>query len=71
AEPDELRRWLVSQNPPKGPTGHSMAELIVVTGGAKPEISILDSEERVPWAGHSARYATPEIYREIKRHKTT
>ena len=48
-----------------------MAELIVVTGGAKPEISILDSDERVPWAGHSARYATPEIYREIKRHKTT
>ncbi|RUV21233.1 ligase-associated DNA damage response DEXH box helicase [Mesorhizobium sp. M7A.F.Ca.MR.245.00.0.0] len=71
AEPDELRRWLVSQNPPKGSTGLSMAELIVVTGGAKPEISILDSEERVPWAGHSARYATPEIYREIKRHKTT
>ncbi|RVA10212.1 DEAD/DEAH box helicase, partial [Mesorhizobium sp. M7A.F.Ca.US.002.01.1.1] len=71
AEPDELRRWLVSQNPPKGSTGHDMAELIVVTGGAKPEISILDSEERVPWAGHSARYATPEIYREIKRHKTT
>ncbi|TIT44037.1 MAG: DNA ligase-associated DEXH box helicase, partial [Mesorhizobium sp.] len=66
AEPDELRRWLVSQNPPGG-----MAELIVVTGGAKPEISILDSEERVPWAGHSARYATPEIYSEIKRHKTT
>ncbi|RWF64736.1 MAG: DEAD/DEAH box helicase, partial [Mesorhizobium sp.] len=66
AEPDELRRWLVSQNPPGG-----LAELIVVTGGAKPEISILDSEERVPWAGHSARYATPEIYSEIKRHKTT
>ncbi|TPI52865.1 MULTISPECIES: ligase-associated DNA damage response DEXH box helicase [unclassified Mesorhizobium] len=71
AEPDELRRWLVGQNPPKNTASPEMAELIVVTGGAKPEISILDSEERVPWAGHSARYATPEIYREIKRHKTT
>ena len=42
AEPDELRRWLVSQNPPKA-RQPDMAELIVVTGGAKPEISILDS----------------------------
>ena len=66
AEPDELRRWLVSQNPPE-----TMAALIIVEGGAKPDISILNSEERVPWAGHSARYATPEIYDAIKRHKTT
>jgi len=66
AEPDELRRWLVGQNPPG-----EMAGLITVEGGAKPDISILDSRERVPWAGHSARYATPEIYDQIKRHKTT
>ncbi|MEP9396794.1 ligase-associated DNA damage response DEXH box helicase [Mesorhizobium sp. KR2-14] len=48
-----------------------MADLIEVAGGAKPEISILDSEEHVPWAGHSARYAIPEIYDAIRRHKTT
>ena len=66
AEPDELRRWLVSQNPPG-----EMAGLITVAGGAKPDISILESQERVPWAGHSARYAIPEIYEEIRRHKTT
>nr|MBA3448246.1 DEAD/DEAH box helicase [Pseudaminobacter sp.] len=66
AEPDELRRWLVSQNPPG-----DMAGLIIVAGGAKPEITILDSEEHVPWSGHSARYATPEIYEAVKRHKTT
>ncbi|MHA6687007.1 ligase-associated DNA damage response DEXH box helicase [Mesorhizobium sp. A556] len=66
AEPDELRRWLVSQNPPG-----EMASLITVEGGAKPDITILDSEEHVPWAGHSARYATPEIYDAIKRHRTT
>jgi len=48
-----------------------MAALITVEGGAKPDISILDSRERVPWAGHSARYAIAEIYAEIKRHKTT
>ncbi len=66
AEPDELRRWLVPQNPPGG-----MAGLVTVAGGAKPDISILDSQERVPWAGHSARYAIPEIYEAIKRHRTT
>ena len=66
AEPDELRRWLVSQNP-----AGEMADLITVTGGAKPEITILDSEERVPWSGHSARYAIPEVYDAIRRHRTT
>ena len=48
-----------------------LAGLVTVAGGAKPDISILDSEQRVPWAGHSARYAVPEIYEEIRRHKTT
>nr|WP_295463765.1 ligase-associated DNA damage response DEXH box helicase [Mesorhizobium sp.] len=66
AEPDELRRWLVSQNPPG-----EMADLITVEGGARPVITILDTEERVPWAGHSARYAIPAVYDEIRRHKTT
>ncbi|KQZ82994.1 DNA ligase-associated DEXH box helicase [Mesorhizobium sp. Root157] len=86
AEPDELRRWLVSQKPShqahentvEGPAGFTssqpsqpMAGLITVAGGAKPEISILESRERVPWAGHSARYAIPEIYEAIRRHKMT
>ncbi len=66
AEPDELRRWLVPQNPPG-----DLSELITVEGGAKPHITILDSEERVPWAGHSARYAIPDVYDEIRKHKTT
>jgi len=38
-----------------------LADLVVVKGGAKPEISILDSDERIPWSGHTARYAYPEI----------
>ena len=66
AEPDELRRWLVEQD-----GGGSMAGLVTVDGGAKPEISILDSDERVPWAGHSSRYAIPDIYEAIRQHKTT
>jgi ATP-dependent helicase Lhr and Lhr-like helicase len=27
--------------------------------------------ERVPWSGHSALYAIPEVYEEIKRAKMT
>jgi ATP-dependent Lhr-like helicase len=68
AEPDELRRWLV----PQWRDGAApLAELITVTGGAKPNISILDSDERVPWAGHTARYAIPEVYQAVKQHRTT
>jgi len=51
--------------------GEHLADLITVDGGAKPHITILDADERVPWAGHSARYAIPAVYDEIKRHKTT
>src|SRR5690606_29183836 len=66
AEPDALRRWLVPQNP-----AGAMADVITVTGGAKPVITILDSEQRVPWAGHSAQYAISEVYAAIKAHRTT
>lgn len=66
AEPDELRRWLVPQD-----AARAMADLITVAGGAKPQITILESRERIPWAGHSARHAMPEVYEEIRRHKTT
>ena len=57
--------------PSRGRGASPMAELITVAGGAKPNISILDSEERVPWAGHMARYAIPEIYDAVKQHQTT
>ncbi len=48
-----------------------MSGLITVDGGAKPEITILKSRERVPWSGHSARYAMGEVLEAIKAHKTT
>lgn len=66
AEPDELRRWLVSQA-----GGPALSSLVEVAGGARPVITILDSHERVPWAGHSARYAIDDIYAAVKAHRTT
>ncbi len=66
AEPDELRRWLVEQD-----GAGAMAGLVTVAGGARPDISILDSHEHVPWAGHSSRYAVPDIYEAVRAHRTT
>jgi ATP-dependent helicase Lhr and Lhr-like helicase len=69
AEPDELCAWLVSQEPAGS---RNLADKIVVEGGAQPDLSILEPPEaRVPWQGHTALYALPAIYEEIKRHKTT
>ncbi len=67
AEPDELRRFLV----PQPLEGVAMADLVVAEGGAKPQVSMLDSAQHVPWAGHSARHALAEMYDLIRKHKTT
>ena len=67
AEPDQLARFLVPQ-----PDGTEAAADIVVAGGAAPPVvEMLDTRERLPWAGHSARHALPEIYELIKANKTT
>ncbi|RFC64367.1 ligase-associated DNA damage response DEXH box helicase [Fulvimarina endophytica] len=67
SEPAELCRWLV----PQRADGDAMADLIQVTGGARPEITILKSDQRVPWQGHTCLYAMGEIYETIKAHGTT
>jgi ATP-dependent Lhr-like helicase len=67
AEPDDLRRYLV----PQPPDGRALADLVVAEGGAAPEVTMLDTKEHLPWAGHSALHALAEIYALIKRHKTT
>ncbi len=67
ADPLDLQSWLVEQKT-NTPTH---AALVAAPGGARPLITILQSDERVPWSGHSARYAVPAIYEEIKAHKTT
>lgn len=69
ANPQDLQAWLVPQNREHGEVNE--AGLIEITGGAKPDISILETEERLPWAGHTALYAIDNIYRQIKEHKTT
>jgi len=68
AEPDDLCRFMVPQH---GVGAQSRADLIVAEAGAAPDVSMLDSRERLPWAGHSSRYALAEIYELIKAHRTT
>ena len=67
AEPDDLRRFLV----PQPQQGASLADLVIAQAGAQPNVAMLDTEEHLPWAGHSARHALGEIYALIKTHKTT
>eukprot|EP00752_Nemacystus_decipiens_P018970 g17026.t1 len=67
ADPKALAGWLVAQNS----DGSGQADIVTVDGGAQPDITILKSEERVPWAGHTARYAYAELLDAIKAHKTT
>jgi ATP-dependent Lhr-like helicase len=60
ADPDALRAWLV-------PSGHPPAPVVFGAAGAKPNIRILASAERVPWSGHSALYAISDVYGEIRK----
>lgn len=40
--------------------------LIRAEGGVGASIDILISRERIPWSGHSGRFAVPEVYEAIK-----
>jgi ATP-dependent Lhr-like helicase len=66
ARPYELAAFLV---PHKGQTTTRLAEIVTAREGAKADISILKSRVELPWAGHSARYALPEIYETIRAHR--
>jgi len=67
AQPMDLRRWLVAQPD----EGEAAAGLITVEGGARPNITILQTDERIPWSGHKAHYAIPEVYKVLKDFQTT
>jgi ATP-dependent Lhr-like helicase len=67
AEPDDLCRFLM----PQPPGGEARADLVVAQAGAQPNVSMLDTQAHLPWAGHSALHALGEIYALIKTHKTT
>ncbi|MEO7170277.1 MAG: DEAD/DEAH box helicase, partial [Sphingomonas sp.] len=65
ADPDGYRAWLA-------PDG-DIDRVTLVRGepGADPNIAILLPEGRVPWAGHSGRYAAEQVMAEIETHRTS
>jgi ATP-dependent Lhr-like helicase len=67
ADPESFRAWLA----PWGDLGST----VVVEGeaGAPAEVEILlpDDGQRVPWGGHAAAWAVPQLYEAIRRNRTT
>ena len=55
ADPDFLSSWMGG------------ADIIRAKGGAEASVDILVSKERIPWSGHSGRFAVGEVYDAIKR----
>jgi len=66
AYPERFREWLA-------PWGEiDSVELVAGEPGAPPEVQILLPEEAsVPWGGHAALWAIPQLYATIKRNRTT
>ena len=66
ADPDAFRTWLA----PWADSG-SVA-LVAGEEGAPPELEILlPHEARVPWGGHAATWAVPQLYEAIRANRTT
>ncbi len=65
ADPDGYRAWLA-------PDG-DIDRVVPVEGepGAAPDIAIVLPQGRVPWSGHSGRYAAPQVLEQITAHRTT
>lgn len=66
ADPDAFRGWLA-------PWGEiDSVSLVLGEDGAPPELAILLPEDaRVPWGGHAAAWAVPQLIEAIKANKTT
>ena len=67
ARPSELRAFLVAQTNPE--IMIEMSDLVVASAGAPPDIRIMETEDQIPWAGHTTRYAVREIYAALKAHR--
>lgn len=60
-DPARVRRWLSDRGD----------DIILGQAGAPPRLEVLLSQNRVPWAGHTAQHAMAEVYETIKTARTT
>ncbi len=65
ADVDGYRAWLA----PDGDI--DMVTAVIGEEGADPNVAILIPEGRVPWSGHSGKYAAAQVMAEIARRETT
>ena len=66
ANPEGFREWLA-------PWGDiDSVQLVAGETGSPAEVEIhLPNEERVPWGGHAATWAVPQLYEQIRANRTT
>jgi ATP-dependent helicase Lhr and Lhr-like helicase len=57
-----LARWLAPQSADE----EFVARIVKGPKGTTPQVDMLLSEERIPWAGHTGRHAMGEVYQAIK-----
>ncbi|MEP6968180.1 MAG: ligase-associated DNA damage response DEXH box helicase, partial [Pseudomonadota bacterium] len=62
-DPDVIRRWMASGDA-------NDIDLVQGAPGAAPVVDVLLSEDQVPWAGHTARHAMPEVYDAVRAART-
>ncbi len=60
SDPKAIRGWLSDKGD----------DIVFGQAGAPPELDVLLSENRVPWAGHTAKHAMQEVYDTIKSAET-
>jgi ATP-dependent Lhr-like helicase len=65
ADPDQYRGWL------SGDGDLDRVTLVQGDPGAEPDVAILLPQERIPWSGHSGRYAAEQVMAQIAAHRTS
>ncbi|WP_187278809.1 ligase-associated DNA damage response DEXH box helicase [Methylobacterium sp. WL12] len=70
APPDTARPSPQPSPPGRGSASSPMADLVVVRGGAAPNLHLLDIGKTLPLAGHTAWHSMPAIYDLIRAHRT-
>jgi ATP-dependent Lhr-like helicase len=66
SDPEAYQGWLAPH------ADIETVEVVLGDPGAEAEISImLPEDEKIPWSGHSGRWAAANVMREIEKHKIT
>ena len=62
-DPPALARYMAQ--------GRSDCAILMADPGPEPDIAMLETTERPPWAGGGAAYAIPAVLDAVRQHKTT